>query len=55
MANGLYQSKDDGHSDSSPKQSIGKGEFKQIGTYVDLKSEATSPNQKTGSPTGGEK
>lgn len=44
----------EGHGDDSPRESVSKGTYIQIGTTAPLSQTAISPNRKSGSSSGGE-
>ncbi len=44
----------EGHGEPSNAPPLRKGKFHQVGTVVPLSKQATSPNQKSGSSSGGE-
>lgn len=44
----------EGHGESSKPPAVRKGSLQMVGTTVELSQKAISPNQKTGSGSGGE-
>jgi hypothetical protein len=44
----------EGHGENSKAPSVRKGTYMQVGTTVELSTKAISPNQKSGSSSGGE-